>query len=39
MERTRTLRILGGFWLLLLLLFVFLLWNIFPFDMSGYHNT
>ena len=34
MERTRTLRILGGFWLLLLLLFVFLLWNIFAGSVS-----
>ena len=29
MKRTRTLRIWGGFWLLLLLLFTFLIWNIF----------
>ena len=34
MERTRTLRIWGGFWLLLLLLFVFLLWNIFAGSVS-----
>ena len=34
MERTRTLRILGGFWLLLLLLFVFILWNIFAGSVS-----
>ena len=29
MKRTRTLRIWGGFLLLLLLLLVFLIWNIF----------
>ena len=34
MKRTRTLRIWGGFWLLLLLLFVFLLWNIFAGSVS-----
>ena len=34
MERTRRFRIWGGFWLLLLLLFVFLLWNIFAGSVS-----
>lgn len=34
MKRTRTLRIWGGFWLLLLLLFVFILWNIFAGSVS-----
>ena len=34
MKRTRTLRIWGGFWLLLLLLFTFLIWNIFAGSVS-----
>ena len=34
MKNTRTLRIWGGFWLLLLLLFVFILWNIFAGSVS-----
>lgn len=34
MRNTRTLRIWGGFWLLLLLLFVFILWNIFAGSVS-----
>ena len=34
MKRNRTLRIWGGFWLLLLLLFTFLIWNIFAGSVS-----
>lgn len=34
MKRTRTLRIWGGFWLLLLFLFTFLIWNIFAGSVS-----
>ena len=34
MKRTRTLRIWGGFLLLLLLLLVFLIWNIFAGSVS-----
>ena len=34
MKRTRTLRIWGGFWLLLLLVFTFLIWNIFAGSVS-----
>ena len=34
MKRTRTLRIWGGFWPLLLLLFTFLIWNIFAGSVS-----